>query len=365
MKFSISKEAFLDALQQVQHVVSNRATLPILSNVLIEASGGKLKLTTTDLDVGVSGSVDATIDKEGSTTLPVKRLVSIVRELPASEVEVSVDAKNHASIKCGPSFFKIIGLGEDEFPPLPKFADATEFKIAQSVLHDAIKKTSYAISTDETRYVLNGIYISFREGKMTFVATDGRRLAMVENDLEFPASHETDIIIPSKAVNEVQRMLGSEGDAVVRLTGNQISFEVGDSIIVSKLIEGNYPNYKQVIPGERKERVTINREEFLNTVRRVSLLTSESSNSVKLTFSKGNIDVQANSKDIGEAKEPVVADYDGDEFAIAFNPEFLMAPLKNLSEESVYLDLIDGMSPGVVRIDGTFLYVIMPMRVSA
>ena len=365
MKFSISKEAFLDALQQVQHVVSTRATLPILSNVLIEAVDGKLKLTTTDLDVGVSGGVDANIEKEGSTTLPVKRLVSIIRELPASEVEVSVDAKNHASIKCGPSFFKIIGLGEEEFPPLPKFEEATEFKIAQNVLHDAIKKTSYAISTDETRYVLNGIYVSFKEGKMTFVATDGRRLAMVENDLEYPASHETDIIIPSKAVNELGRMLGSEGDAVVRLSGNQISFEIGDSIIVSKLIEGNYPNYKQVIPGERKERVTINREEFLNTVRRVSLLTSESSNSVKLTFSKGNIDVQANSKDIGEAKEPIVADYDGDEFAIAFNPEFLMAPLKNLSEESVYLDLIDGMSPGVVRIDGTFLYVIMPMRVSA
>jgi DNA polymerase-3 subunit beta len=364
MKFTIGKEALLEGLNQVQHVVSTRATLPILSNVLIEAADGKLKLTTTDLDVGVSGSVEANINKEGSTTLPVKRLVSIIRELPASEVEISVDSKNHASIKSGPSFFKIIGLGEDEFPPLPKFEDATEFKISQGVLHDAIKKTSYAISSDETRYVLNGIYVSFKEGKMTFVATDGRRLAMIENDLEFPASHETDIIIPSKAINELQRMLGSEGGVVVRLSGNQISFEVGGSIIVSKLIEGNYPNYKQVIPGERKERVTINREEFLNTVRRVSLLTSESSNSVKLTFSKGSIDVQANSKDIGEAKEPVIADYDGDEFAIAFNPEFLMAPLKNLGEETVYLDLIDGMSPGVVRIDGTFLYVIMPMRVS-
>ena len=364
MKFTISKEALLEGLNQVQHVVSTRATLPILSNVLIEAADGQLKLTTTDLDVGVSGSVEATIDKEGSTTLPVKRLVSIIRELPASEVEIAVDSKNHASIKSGPSFFKIIGLGEEEFPPLPKFDDAIEFKIGQGVLHDAIKKTSYAISTDETRYVLNGIFVSFSEGKMTFVATDGRRLAMIENDLEFPASHETDVIIPSKAISELQRMLGSEGDAVVRLSGNQISFEVGGSIIVSKLIEGNYPNYKQVIPGERKERVTINREEFLNTVRRVALLTSESSNSVKLTFSKGNIDVQANSKDIGEAKEPIVADYDGDEFAIAFNPEFLMAPLKNLGEETVYLDLIDGMSPGVIRIDGTFLYVIMPMRVS-
>ena len=151
MKFSISKEAFLDALQQVQHVVSNRATLPILSNVLIEASGGKLMLTTTDLDVGVSGSVEANVEKEGSTTLPVKRLVSIIRELPASEVEVAVDSKNHATIKSGPSFFKIIGLGEDEFPPLPKFEDGTEFKIAQSVLHDAVSYTHLTLPT--TPYV--------------------------------------------------------------------------------------------------------------------------------------------------------------------------------------------------------------------
>ncbi len=160
-------------------------------------------------------------------------------------------------------------------------------------------------------------------------------------------------------------MLGTEGDAVVRLSGDQISFEIGESIIVSKLIEGNYPNYKQVIPGKRKERITINREEFLNTVRRVSLLTSESSNSVKLTFSEGSIDVQANSKDIGEAQEPIIVDYSGEEFAIAFNPEFLMAPLKNLNDELVHLDLIDGMSPGVIRLDGSFLYVIMPMRVTA
>ncbi len=188
-------------------MVTNRTTLPILSNVLIEASGGQLKLTTTDLDVGVVGTVEAEISKEGSTTLPVKRLASIIRELPAELVEVSVDNKNHASIKCGPSFFKIIGLGEDEFPPLPTFDDAKEFKISQEVLLDALKKTSYAISTDETRYVLNGIYASFKEGKMSLVATDGRRLAMVENDLEFPASNECDVIIPAKAVNELQRLL--------------------------------------------------------------------------------------------------------------------------------------------------------------
>ncbi|MEN8695040.1 MAG: DNA polymerase III subunit beta [Akkermansiaceae bacterium] len=364
MKFRITKEAFLDGLQQVQQVVSSRTTLPILSNVLIEASDSGLRLTTTDLDVGVSGTTPAEVSKPGSTTLPVKRLVSIIRELPAAEIEVTVDAKNVASIESGPSFFKIIGLPDTEFPPLADFPDAKEYTIPQSVLLDGLKKTSYAISTDETRYVLNGIFTSFKEGKLTLVATDGRRLAMVDHELEFPASHETDFIVPTKAVSELQRHLSGEGDLTLRLSDNQVCFEVGSSIIVSKLIEGNYPNYRQVIPGESKERLTVGREALLETVRRVSLLSSDKSNSVKLSFGANELGVAANSPDIGEANESVQVKYDGKEFAIAFNPEFLQAPLRALEEEDVHLDLIDEMSPGVLRIEDSFLYVLMPMRVT-
>ncbi|MEI6674683.1 MAG: DNA polymerase III subunit beta [Verrucomicrobiota bacterium] len=364
MKFRISKEAFLDGLQKVQHVVSSRTTLPILSNVLIVAKDGRIQFTTTDLDVGITGSVEAQIDKEGATTLPAKRLVSIVRELPASEVEVSVDSKNHASMRCGPSFFKIIGLGEAEFPPLPNFQGAKEFRIPQVVLRDGLRKTAYAISSDETRYVLNGIFASFRDGKMTLVATDGRRLAMVDSDLEFPASHETDVIIPTKAVQELQRLLGDTGDVIVKLTDNQISFAIGDNLLASKLIEGNYPNYRQVIPGDALERVIISREALLDTVKRVSLLASDKSNSVKLVFSENQIEVTANSPDVGEAQEVMDVIYQGKPMQIAFNPEFLQAPLRNLETTDVYLDLIDEMSPGVLRIEGTFLYVLMPMRVT-
>ena len=364
MKFRISKEAFLDGLQKVQHVVSSRTTLPILSNVLLVAKDGRIQFTTTDLDVGITGSVEAQVEKEGATTLPAKRLVSIVRELPSSEVEVSVDAKNHASIRSGPSFFKIIGLGEAEFPPLPDFAGSKEFKIPQIVLRDGLKKTAYAISNDETRYVLNGIFTSFRDGKMTLVATDGRRLAMVDADLEFPASHETDVIIPTKAVQELQRLLGEAGEVIVKLSDSQISFTIGDSLLCSKLIEGNYPNYRQVIPGDSNERVVIGREALLETVRRVSLLSSEKSNSVKLVFSENRIEVTANSPDVGEAQESMDVIYQGPPMQIAFNPEFLQAPLRNLDSDDVYLDLIDEMSPGVLRIEGTFLYVLMPMRVT-
>jgi DNA polymerase-3 subunit beta len=187
---------------------------------------------------------------------------------------------------------------------------------------------------------------------------------MVDHELEFPSSHEVDFIVPTKAVQELQRLLSTEGELMLKLSDNQVCFEIGTSIIVSKLIEGNYPNYRQVIPGESKERLTLSREQLLETTRRVSLLSSEKSNSVKLTFGQNQVDVMANSPDIGEANETLEVKYEGKQFSIAFNPEFLMAPLKNLEEDEVHLDLIDEMSPGVLRTEDAFLYVLMPMRVT-
>src|SRR6266850_684486 len=214
MKFSVAKEKLLEGLQQVQNVVSTRTTLPILSNVLLQASDGEVHLTTTDLDVGVRGS-------------------------------------------------------------------------------------SYAISTDETRYVLNGLLFSLKENKLTLVATDGRRLAMVDIELEIPRSQEADIIVPTKAVTELQRLLTDDGDVKISVSSGQIAFDLNKTLLVSKLIEGNYPNYKQVIPAEAKERITLERETFLNSLRRVSLLASEKSNSIKLNFSKNNIDITANTPEVG------------------------------------------------------------------
>lgn len=364
MKFSVSKEKLLAGLQTVQNVVSTRTTLPILSNVLLQAEGDQLRLTTTDLDVGVSGGITAQIEKPGATTLPARRLANIVRELPAAEIIVEVDSKNVASIRCGQSFFKILGLPEEEFPPLPKQTDARTFTIGQGILRDALKKTSYAISTDETRYVLNGILFSFKENKLTLVATDGRRLALVDLEVEFPRSQEIDIIVPTKAVTELGRLLGDEGEVRLSVEDNQVAFQIGDTLLASKLIEGNYPNYRQVIPAEAKERVTLERELFLNAVHRVALLSSEKSNSVKLVFTKNNIEIAANTPDVGEARESLAVAYKGREFSIAFNPEFLQAPLRVLTNDEVYLDMIDEMSPGVIKIQSPFLYVLMPMRIS-
>jgi DNA polymerase III subunit beta len=364
MKFSVSKEKLLAGLQTVQNVVSTRTTLPILSNVLLQAEDGKIRLTTTDLDVGVSGSIDGQVDKPGATTLPARRLSTIVRELPAAEVTFEVDSKNIASIRCGQSFFKIMGLPEEEFPPLPRFENAKTFTLSQQALRDALKKTSYAISTDETRYVLNGILFCFKDNKLTMVATDGRRLALVDLDVEFPADQEADIIIPTKCVTELSRLLGDEGDVKMSVGENQVAFDVNGTLLVSKLIEGNYPNYRQVIPGDAKERVTFERELLLAAVHRVSLLSSEKSNSVKLVFTKNNVEIAANTPDVGEARESLAVPYKGRDISIAFNPEFLQAPLRNLSNDEIYLDLIDEMSPGVIKIQSPFLYVLMPMRIS-
>ena len=364
MKFSVSKEKLLEGLQTVQNVVSNRTTLPILSNVLVQAGGGALRFTTTDLDVGISGAVEASVEKDGATTLPARRLAGIVRELPAAEVTVEVDSKNVASIRCGQSFFKILGLPEEEFPPLPKFEGAKEFTLSQKQLGDALKRTSYAISTDETRYVLNGILFSFKDNKLTMVATDGRRLALVDLEVEFARSQEADIIVPTKCVTELARLVGQDGDVKMSVGENQVAFEVNGTLLVSKLIEGNYPNYRQVIPGDAKERISLERELFLNSVHRVALLASEKSNSVKLVFTKGNLEITANTPDVGEARESLAVAYKGRDFSIAFNPEFLMAPLRALPDDEVFLDLIDEMSPGVIKVQTPFLYVLMPMRIS-
>ncbi|MEI6278870.1 MAG: DNA polymerase III subunit beta [Verrucomicrobiae bacterium] len=364
MKLAVTKEALLEGLQRIQNVVSNRATLPVLSNALLEATESGLRLTTTDLEVSIRCTIEAKVERSGATTLPARRLAAIVRELPSSEVVIEVDAKNVATIRCGSSFFKIYGLPQEEFPAFPTFGEPKSFTLKQSELKDGLRKTSYAISSDETRYVLNGILFSLLDNKMTLVATDGRRLALFDSDIEFPKSHERDFILPTKAVTELQRLLGETGDVTISTSENLASYELNGAQVVSKLVEGNYPNYRQVIPGEAKERITLEREALLNCVRRVSLLSSDKTSSVRLSFTKNNLDIAANTPEVGEAKESMSLNYRGKDLSIAFNPEFLMDPLRNLPNDEVFLELIDEMSPGVVKIQSPFLYVIMPMRVS-
>jgi len=369
MNLTITKEQIINGLQAVQNVVSTRTTLPILSNVLLRAEGDRLELTATDLDVTIACGVEAKVKKPGASTVPVKRLFGIVRELGNSEIDLSVDEKNVCSIQSGPSFYKINGLSADEFPPAPKFQDEKKVVLPQETVKGMMKKTSFAISTDESRYVLNGIFLSLKDHKMTMVATDGRRLALVDEEVDVSEGSQGEFIVPAKAVNELNRLLQDKGEVEIRYAENQASFtlkdEKGASIfIVSKLIEGSYPNYRQVIPAETKERIALGREEFLHALRRAEIMTSEKSNSVKLAFGKNKLEITANSPEVGEAKESLAINYKGNEMAIAFNPKYLIDPLNALSNDEVFIELIDELSPGVFKINGPFLYVVMPMRLS-
>lgn len=369
MNLSISKEQLLNGLQAVQNVVSTRTTLPILSNVLLRAEGKRLELVATDLDVTVASGVEANIQKPGATTVPVRRLVGIVRELTNPEIEMEVDEKNVTTIRSGSSFFKIRGLGAEEFPPLPTFKEEKKVALPQEKIRGMLKKTSFAISMDESRYVLNGIFISLKEHKLTMVATDGRRLAMVDEEVDVSQKSQGEFIVPAKAVNELNRLLQDKGELTLTYTENQAAFNLKDEkgssiLLITKLIEGNYPNYRQVIPSETKERISLGREEFMHALKRAEIMTSDKQNSVKLNFGKNSLAITANTPDIGEARETMAISYKGKEMAIAFNPGFLIEPLNALTNDEVFLELIDELSPGVLKIQGPFLYVVMPMRLS-
>jgi DNA polymerase III subunit beta len=369
MNLTISKEQLINGLQAVQNVVSTRTTLPILSNVLLRADGDRLEFTATDLDVTITSAVEAKVKKGGASTVPVKKLFGIVRELASADIDLQVDEKNVCSIQSGASFYKINGLSADEFPPPPKFGDDKKVTLSQETVRGMMKKTSFAISSDESRYVLNGIFISLKDHKMTMVATDGRRLALADEEVDVSEKSQGEFIVPSKAVNELNRLLQDKGEIEVRYADNQAAFSLKDEkgstiLIISKLIEGNYPNYRQVIPAETKERVALVREEFLHALRRAEIMTSEKSNSVKLNFGKNRLEITANSPEVGEAKETLAINYKGPEMAIAFNPKYMIDPLNALANDEVFLELIDELSPGVLKINGPFLYVVMPMRLS-
>lgn len=370
MKLTIGKDQLLAGLQAVQNVVSSRSTMAILSNVLLRATGDRLEMTATDLDVSVACAVSAKVIEEGEVTLPVRRFFGITRELAAAEIDMTLEEGSVVAVKAGPSFFRIHGMPATDYPAIPGFEQTRAVLLPQDKLKAMLKRTSFAVSTDESRFVLNGIFFSLKEQKVALVATDGRRLALTDEEVEVPEELEGEFIVPTKAINELNRLLAG-GTVELRFGKNQVGFtlkpEAEDgypTYIVSKLVDGTYPNFRQVIPQQMIERVTVPREELLHALRRAEIMTSDKSNSVKLSFTKNQLAITANTQDVGEAREVLTINYKGKDIAIAFNPTYLMDPLKALDNDEVYIELIDELSPGVVKCSEPFLYVIMPMRMS-
>ncbi|MFL2848318.1 MAG: DNA polymerase III subunit beta [Coraliomargaritaceae bacterium] len=376
MEFKINKDHFSNGLQQVLNVVSTRSAMPILGNVLIEASSDHISVTTTNLDMGIRCRITAEVSGEGSITLPVRKLATIVKELPQQEVFFQLASNNQAKITSGGSIFKVMGIGTDEFPPLPTFENQHVFKLEQNDLSNMLKSVSFAQSSDENRYILNGVYFNFSDDNLTLVATDGRRLALTSHELESESADTGNLILPAKTVSEIERLIGKGEGVKIAFNERQVAFEIaiedeeGNSglidhiYLVSKIVEGNFPNYRQVIPKETEHRIKVERELFLECVHRAALVTSEKSNSIKLKLSKNLMEILGSSAEYGESHESMGIAYDGPDVQIAFNPTFLMEPLRALNHDEIFFEFKDELSPGLVKTLNQFLCVIMPLRLN-
>jgi len=382
MKFKINRDHFSNGLQQVLNVVGSKASMPILSNVLIEADGETIALTTTNLDLGICARIKASVEIAGAVTLPVKRLATIVRELPNSDVEVEASSASQVKVASGGSLFKIMGMGRDEFPALSEFNDDRSFTIEQATLAAMLRSVAYAQSSDETRYMLNGVYFNFVEadeeegtpGRLSLVATDGRRLAKIDQEMEVGEGMAGSMILPAKTVAELGRLLQKGETLKISFNDRRAAFQihtkdeadgfVGDIHPVSKVVEGNYPNYQQVIPKETHQRIKVERELFLQSIHRAALVATDKSNSVKIQVSNNLMELSASSPDFGESHESLAIDYSGPDLQVAFNPDFLMDPLRALAKDEVFFEIKDEVSPGVFKTLESFLCVIMPVRLT-
>ncbi len=363
MKFRTSKENLLTAIQKVQSVITAKSVLPILSNILLETQGGSLRLTATDLDIGISCLIPVNILEQGMVTVPAKRFGDIIKELPSDDVLVNIKKNNQVTIDTGSCQFKILGLPADEFPKLPEFKDKEVIKISQAGLKHILSLTSFAVSFDETRYILNGILFKIHKNKLTLVATDGKRLAVAEGVLAKETDKDVRIIIPFKTIQELNRNLKEDGDVSMVLGNNQVLFDLGGVIVISRLIEGEFPDYAQVIPPASDSKMSVEREKFLLSVRRAALLSTPDYQAVKLEFFKDKLVVSKSTPDIGESREELQVQYRGKEMMIGFNPVYLLDVLKNLNTPQAELEVTDSEKPAVVRASN-YTYVVLPMRLS-
>lgn len=380
MKLSIERAALLRSLAHVQSVVERRNAIPILSNVLIEASGATLRLNTTDMDISIVEATEAAVAVAGATTTPVHTLHDIVRKLPeGAQVELALeDDGSRLALRAGRSSFRLSCLPREDFPALEGDSMPHEFAMSAGDLRTVIDRTRFAISTEETRYYLNGIYWHAKEENgvqlLRAVATDGHRLARLEMPLPEGAGGMPGVIVPRKTVGELHRLI-AEADAAVQigLSENRIRFSFGDIELTSKLIDGTFPDYERVIPTGNDRAMTVTTRLFREAVDRVSTISTEKSRAVKLTLSPGptpgstggNLTLQATSPDAGSATEELEIGYGDEGMEIGFNARYLLDIATQIEGEELKFELADSGSPTVIRdlADEASLYVLMPMRV--
>lgn len=348
MKFVISTQEFIFLINKCLNVVSQKSTVPILSNILIEAANDELVLTATDLTVGVRCFTEAKILEEGATTLPAKRLAQLVKELTAINLEVSSNSHEVTEIIADSSRFKLNGMAKNEFPSLPPLEDAVQFTLKQADLKEVLFRTAFAVSREDNRYALTGVNMHISNGTATFMGTDGKRLAKASLPVSVDPSFSGNYIIPLKTVEEIMKNLIEDGDAKVFLMADKVAVEASQTVIISKLLSGDYPDVDRVIPQSNDIVVSLHREELMTLLRQVSLFTVDSANSVRFTFSPGELKLTANAMDVGEGKVSMPVHYQGPKLEIAFNPVYFLDILRHSKGEAVSVGVTDAYNPGVI-----------------
>ncbi|MGZ8382714.1 MAG: DNA polymerase III subunit beta [Nitrospira sp.] len=376
MKVRIGREELLTGLQRVQGVVEKRNTMPILSNILLEAKHDGAEIVATDLEIGMRGLYKATVLEAGGVTISARKLYEIIKELPNGEIELTSGDNNWTTIQAGKSQFKVVGLPSGDYPALPSIEREGLTPLAGAGLLELIRKTLFAAGDNDARYILNGLLVSLTttEKKTTLlrlVGTDGHRLAVAEREVGTAGAKQPaqDIkaIIPKKAAQEMRRLLEEGGDAepLIGFTKNLMIFRKSGLLLTSRLMEGNYPNYQQVVPKESGRRIAVNRGLLESALRRVSVLSKDKANAVKVTFAPGVMTLFSSNPDFGEATEELTAQYEGESLNTGFNARYLLDALSVMDGESVSLQMDTALSPCLIQEAESpgFKCVVMPIKI--
>ena len=369
MEIGVKREDLLHGLYLVQGVVERRTPQPVLAHVLIESDGDQVGMSATDMEVGVRCRVAAKVKKGGAVTANARKLYEIAREVTADEVTLKASTAGWVELHAGRSKFKVVSLDPKDFPALPLGPGAsagTTIKIAAGTLREMIDKTLFAVSNDETRFNLSGVYLESGDGLLRMVATDGHRLAMIERTMK-AAKLPKGVIMPRKGLVEVRKLLeeAEEAELALVIAEKDVRVQTPDVAFFMRLVEGDFPDYKQVIPGSTRSKVRMNREDFLGALRRIALLASERSHGVKLGVQKGTLEIAASNPELGEASEDIEISYTGEPMSVGFNARYLLDVLGvHAAGDMMELGLTDEVGPGVLTgsQDATFTYVLMPMR---
>jgi len=372
MEFKIEKEQFLKSLQKVQGIVEKRTSMPILSNVLLEATETSILVTATDLEVGMKSSYAAEVKTPGKITVSAKKLYEIVKELPNQSISFSTKDNDWVEIRCGKVQFNIVGLSSDEFPYFPDIKEENLFEIETSLLGKMIERTSYAICTDETKYNLNGIFVKVEAGEndvksLKMVSTDGHRLSIASGNFKGTVASELlkGVILPKKGVFEMKKVADEEGGTLLfGFMDNSAVIKRGESYMVMRLVDGEFPDYNRVIPTANTQVVTVNKEEFSHSVRRMAILSSEKFKGIMLEITSGGIKISSSNPELGDAMEELDVKYEGEPISVRFNARYLLDVLSVAETERVDMKFKDELSPSIIVPENSdsFLAVIMPMR---